>query len=223
MVQVVGLDPGLDHGPHQGLQRLRLVVDPGQQHGLSEHRDAGVHQAGAGGAGGGRQLAGVVGVKGDVDRLARALEGFPERLADRIGIDRRDAGVQADDLHMVDAAQPLHDRAEPARREHQRIAAGEDHLPDLRVGGDVAEGNLQRLGRQWLAGHGPDHLAAEAEAAVDGAGVGRLQEHAVRIAVHDPGDRALGLIADRIGQLAGQDLELGLGGDELARDRIGRV
>ena len=62
MVQVVGLDPGLDEGPHQRLQRTRIVVDPSQQHGLAEQWQAGVGEAVAGGAGRGGQLARMVGV-----------------------------------------------------------------------------------------------------------------------------------------------------------------
>jgi hypothetical protein len=39
--------------------------------------------------------------------------------------------MQSDDLDMLDIGQIRHDLAQSPRRQHQRIAAGEDHLPDL--------------------------------------------------------------------------------------------
>ena len=50
-----------------------------------------------------------------------------------------------------------------------------------------------------------------------------LEEHAVRIAMHDAGDRAERIIADRVGALGRLGLKLRRIGDELARDRIGRI
>ena len=40
---------------------------------------------------------------------------------------------------MIDRGKLAHDRAHPARREHQRIAAGEDDLPDAILGANVVE------------------------------------------------------------------------------------
>ena len=47
----------------------------------------------------------------------------------------------------------------------------------------------------------PDHLAAEAEPAIDRADVHQLEQHAVGIAMHDARDRRMRVIADRIGAL----------------------
>jgi hypothetical protein len=47
----------------------------------------------------------------------------------------------------------------------------------------------------------PDHLAAEAEAAIDRADMHGLQQHPVRVAVNDALGRAVRLIADRVGTL----------------------
>jgi len=53
--------------------------------------------------------------------------------------------------------------------------------------------------------------------------MGELQQHAVGVAVHDAFDRAVGVIADRIGVLFRAHLKLGRVGHDLPRDRIVRV
>ena len=78
---------------------------------------------------------------------------------------------------MADSAATM--ARQPARRQHQRIAAGQDHLADRRVGGEPRVGRLQlRLGQQ--AAVRADMLAAEAEAAIDRADQQRLQQRPVR-------------------------------------------
>ena len=69
----------------------------------------------------------------------------------------------------------------------------------------------------------PDHLAAEAEAAIDRADMDRLEQHAVGIAVHDALDRAVRIVADRVGHLLGPASSSAAIGHELARDRIARI
>ena len=111
----------------------------------------------------------------------------------------------------------------PSRRgdEHERIAAGEDHLPDLAVGADIVERGIELLARERAPA--PDHFAAEAKAAIDRADMDGLEQHAVGIAVHDARDRTVRLVADRIGHLLGPRLELSRIGNELARDRVARI
>ena len=104
---------------------------PAQQHALADHEMPGVDQPRAGGARRRRQFARMVGVQRDIDRLAVAAQSRDQSPVTRSGVERRDAGVQAQDFDMIELAQPRVDLGEPARREHQRIAAGEDHLPDL--------------------------------------------------------------------------------------------
>ena len=58
----------------------------------------------------------------------RRLGQVVETLA---AIDHGHAGVHADDLDVVDRRQRFDDLPKTPRREHERIAAGEDHLPDL--------------------------------------------------------------------------------------------
>ena len=222
-MQVVGLDPRLDEGPHQGAEHGRIVVHALQKDGLADHRQAGVHELGAGGADLGGHLPGVIGVQGNIDRLARALQRLDQVVGDRLRIDGRDAGMEADHLHMVDLGQPLRQLSQSPRRQHQGIAAGDDHLPDLGVLGHIGQRCVERLGRQWLEAVGADHFAPKAEPAIDRAGVGDLQQHAVRVAMDDPFDRAVGEVTDRVGALQIVHLQLGLGGQELASDGVGGI
>ena len=46
------------------------------------------------------------------------------------------------------AVEAPHDLARPARRQQKRVAAGDDHLPDLRMARDIVEGALERRRRR---------------------------------------------------------------------------
>ena len=117
------------------------------------------------------------------------------------------------------AREPRHQLAEPARRQHQRIAAGQDHFPDFRLRGDIGEAVSSAAAHSVRAPR-PHHLAAEAEAAIDRADMHRLEQHAVGIAMHDALDRGVRDIADRVGSLLRRDARARGVGDELAGDRI---
>ena len=223
MVQVVGLDPGLDEGAHQLAHHLRRVVDALQQHGLAEHGQTGIDDPGAGGPGVGRQFPGVVGVQGDIDGLAGAGEGGHQGRGDLLRCHHRNAGVVTHDPHMRDGGQPVGQVAQPPGRQDQRVAAGDDHLPDARGPGDVVQRRLQRRPVQVAVPVGPHHLPPEAEAAIDGTGVGDLQKHPVRIAVDDARHRAEGVVPHRVGGLVRQGDQLPRVGQELGGHGIGGI
>ena len=91
---------------------------------------------------------------------------------------------------------------------------------------DVAERRRERLAREPAATTRPDHFAAEAKPAVDRAHVGELEQHAIGIAVNDPLDRAVRVVADRVGGFHLQRVELPDIGDELPGNGvawIGRI
>ncbi len=86
----------------------------------------------------------------------------------------------------------------------------------------VERGFDLRLGKmRWPAR--PDHLAAEAEAAIDGADIRKLQEHAIGVAMHKPRHRLVRIVADRVGALFRHRLKLRRIGKELAGDRVVRI
>ena len=208
VVEIIRLDAVLDEAAHQRRERLRVVVDAAQQHGLPEKRDAGISEPGDCGASRGRELARVVGVQRHIRRLALGLQRADERRRDARRIDQRHARVEADHLHMGDRAEPADESAQAPRGQDQRIAAGDDHLPDLGPARDVGEGGRKRVGGERAEPLRPDHLAAEAEAAIDRAGVERLQQHAVRIAVHDALDGTVRRVSDRVVVFVRPALEL---------------
>ena len=61
---------GLDEGAHERGQSFDIIIDAGEQHALTEHRDACIDQSGAGCARRCGQFARMIGMQGDVDRLA---------------------------------------------------------------------------------------------------------------------------------------------------------
>jgi len=87
---------------------------------------------------------------------------------------------------------------------------------------DIVERAIERL---WLkrALPRPHGFAAEAEPAIGGAGIDKLEQHPVGIAVHDALDRAMGLVADRIAALLRLDVEFARIGNELPGDRVMRI
>ena len=73
---------------------------------------------------------------------------------------------------------------------------------------DIGERRLERRVGQLRRLARADALAAEAEAAIDRADIGELQEHAVGIAMHQARHRLVRIVADRIVALLGQPVEL---------------
>src|ERR1700691_5998935 len=92
--------------------------------------------------------------------------------------------MEPDHAQMRDGVESARDFAQPARRQQERITAGDDDLPDLVPRTDVIERGFQLVRRQLLPV--PSHLlTAEAEPAIDRAKMRRLQENAIGIAVDD--------------------------------------
>ncbi len=67
---------------------------------------------------------------------------------------------------MLDRFERPHDFADAARRQDERVAAGDDDLPNFRMLPDVFEGALE-FDRPKHRVRFADHLAAKAEAAID--------------------------------------------------------
>ena len=219
VVQVVGLDPRVDEAAHQPVEHLDVVVDPFQEHGLADEQNPLVGEAPAGGARLGRQLARVVGVDGDDDGLLPDGERARHRRRHPLGRGDRQAGVPAKGPDVVDRGDRRRRLGDAARRQGQGIAAGQDRLPDRGPRANVVERGGERLRAEPPRAR-PDALAAEAEAAIDGADRNELDQHAVGIAMDEPLDRTLGVVADRVVDLGRVAPKLADVGDELARDRV---
>ena len=121
---------------------------------------------------------------------------------------------------MADVTQRVEHSPKPPRRQNQRVAAGQDDFPDLRVFAYVAERRVEIPLREQLAVRPADDLAPKTKAAVDRADRERRQQHTIRVAMHDAPDRRVRVVADRIGSLVFAMLELGEGRHELPGDRV---
>src|SRR5258707_13852243 len=112
---------------------------------------------------------------------------------------------------MLDRPKRLHELPEASRREHERIAAREDHLPDVIMRADIGDGGVELRAREGA--RASNRLAAETEAAIGCADMDGLEQHAVGIAVHDARDGAMRGVPDADERLLMRAFELGLLGD----------
>src|ERR1700730_16036367 len=88
---------------------------------------------------------------------------------------------------------------------------------------DVVECGAELFIRQRRALAGPDHLAPEAEAAIDGARGDELQDDAVAVAVDEAREWALEAVADGVVAFLLAAVKLARIRDELSRDRVGGI
>ena len=220
MVQVIGLDAAFDESPHQRFERRRVVIDTAQQHGLADHGNAGVDDAGAGGAGLAGQLTRMIGVQRDPGHSTRNLERRDHLAADARRFDDRHTRVNADDPDVVDRGQIRHDLGKPPRRQHQGIAAGQDHLPDFGMRADIGQRIVVGAFRERARLARPDHFAAKTEPAIHRADMHQLEQHPIGVAMHDARDRRMRVITDRIGAFVRLRHQFLGAWNKLPRDRI---
>ena len=185
VVEVERPDAVRGHGAEERRERLGLGIHALQQHRLAQQHEAGIGKAGDGGFGGGREFASVVRVDRDAHgpagdgECADHLRGHPLRRH------HRHAAMPAHELHMRNAREPLAHGTDAPGREHQRIAAGDNHLEDAGMRRDVIENHPEFGIIKRAVAVRTHHLAAEAEAAIDRAGMERLDQHAIRVAMHE--------------------------------------
>ena len=88
----------------------------------------------------------------DVNRMI-FLEHVAERIRDAARQDAGESRADADDLHVRDGAQAGYDAFEFAVAHHQRIAARQQNVADLRVAADVVDPHRNGLfaDRRWSA------------------------------------------------------------------------
>ena len=172
-----------EQAAEQRAHGAEVVVDALEQHRVVVDRHAGAEQRLADAGRLGRDLARVVEVRLDPDLLGRGEQvdqlGVVEPLRQR----DRHAGADADHVDVVDGLQAVEEEAELADRQRERVAAGDDHVADLRVLADVLDHPLVVAadGVPAAADHrGP---LARAEAAVHRADVRGDEQHPVGVAV----------------------------------------
>src|SRR5262245_57333832 len=160
---------------------------------------------------------------GDIGGLALDLQCPHQVSRHSLGFGDRHAGMNTNDLDVVDDGKLLHHGAQPPRRQDKRIAAGENDLPDFRARADIVERSSERPRRQTGRLAGADHFAPEAEPAIDRADVRQLEQYTIGITMHDAFDRAVRVVPDRIHKLFGPMSELRHVRNELTCNRIVRI
>jgi len=123
--------------------------------------------------------------------------------------------MDAHHFDMRDFVEALHDVCDSSRRQHQWIATGKDDLPDGRRCCNISKRAFERPRRKHLLFARSHGFTPETEAAIDRANGQQFQQYAVRIAVHDAGDRRMCLIADGIVPLLRHPYEFAFVGHEL--------
>src|SRR5262245_12748932 len=123
VVQVVGFYAQCHEGAHELRQRLGIVVDALEQHGLGEHGNAGVDEACTRAPRSIRELARVIAMEHDVDGFRRRLERPNEFGRDTPRIGDWNPRVPAQHRHVLNRAQPLADLSDAPWRKHEWIAA----------------------------------------------------------------------------------------------------
>ncbi len=140
----------------------------------------------------------------------------------RMGMKTGHARADAHDLDVRDLAQAAEDLFQDLGRQHQRVAAGEQHVAHLRGALEVLDLHLElgaREGRRGVA----DDARAGAVAAVGGALGGDQHQHAVGVAVHQPGHGRVAVFRQRVFHHGGEGHQLTGGGDDLLAHRVVRV
>ncbi len=111
---------------------------------------------------------------------------------------------------------------EQLRGQGEAVAAGDQHVPDLRGAAQVVELRLVLLAVEVL-GRVADDPRPGAVAAVARA-LGRHEhQHPVRVAMDEAGDRRVAVLGQRVLHHRGERLLLAAERDHLAPDRVGRV
>ena len=134
LVDVVGPDPVLDELVDERPLDVDAVVDAGEQDRLVAQRDAGAGQPVAGARDLGRDLVGVVEVEVHPERVV-LRQHLAQLVVDALRQEDRHARADADDLDVGDLAQAAQDRLEELGGEGQAVAAGDEHVADLRACG----------------------------------------------------------------------------------------
>ncbi len=161
----------------------------------------------------------MVGVHRDDSRFALCRQRARHGLGHTLRRGHRHAGVPAERLHVGDFCQRLGRLGDAAGRKRQRVAAGQDDLPDRRARPHIVE-RRGEVGRAQQARARTDTFAAKAEPAIDRANRDQFDQYPVGIAMHQSVDRAHCIVADWIVALGGMALKLPPVGNELARDRV---
>ncbi|KAG1454063.1 hypothetical protein G6F57_015592 [Rhizopus arrhizus] len=163
----------------------------------------------------------MVGVDHDRQRPRQAAQPGQQFLVHAFGQHDRQAAVDAQAADVRDRAQCVGQFDQLVRGQRQRVAAGQDHLVDVRIGRDGGDCFLPAaLGRILRA---VVEVAAEAVAAIDRAAAGGDQQGAAAVLLDDPGGLFGRTITHRIEAESGGGAHFLVDWQHLAQQRVGGV
>ncbi len=131
LVQVVRAYTNAHQVLHQFALDMHIIVDARQQDGLVAKRDAGARQAVGGLRQFGRDFIGVVNMDIEPQRVV-FLQHIGQFIRNAHGHKDRYARTDAHDFDMRDFTQAAQDFFQNLGRQHQRVAAREQHIAHLR-------------------------------------------------------------------------------------------
>ena len=200
LVQIVRPHPHQQQLVHELPHRLHVVVHALEQHGLRAERNAGVGQPGTGLGRFRRALVRMDEVQAHPDRMVPPQHAA-QLARDPLRQHGRHLRADADELDVRNRPQLAENPLELVVAQRQRIAAGDQHVANLRRAAQIIERRHQpALLRHQLAV--ADHARPRAVAAVRRAEIERQQQHAIRVAMHQARHRAVRIFAQRIVGLA---------------------
>ncbi len=222
LVDVVRADPVGRQLVHQSAHQRPAVVDATQQHGLIAERDPCVGEQREGVLGLGRELPGDVEVGVDPHRVV-APQHRDELGRDALRQRHRHAGPDPHDLHRRHlVAQAPEDAFEPVVRQQQRVAARQEHVPDLRVVAQPGDPRVELGVRDRT--HRVTHLALTgAVTAQHRALVDHDPQDTVRVPVSHARGHPVPFLVERVLDVEVTHRHLGARRDRLQADRTLRV
>ena len=169
LVDVIRLHAAHEQLLHVRLHHQRIVVDVLEQDALVAERNARIGQPAHRVAHLGRQLARMIRVDAQEQRM-KFFQHLAEFRGDALGQKRRDARADAQEFNVRNRAQPGQQVFQLFVAQQQRVAAAEQHVADFRVRGDVGD-LLVELRMKVVAGRVAHEPRARAVAAICGAAV----------------------------------------------------
>ena len=217
-MEIVGEDADREEPLGEPEEDGERVVDPGKEDRLIEEDRPGAGQVVDRRRLVRPELRRMVGMDHDHGRKGEAGEDLHQPARHPAREHDRQARVDPDPGHGGDGDNSSEELGETVVVEEERIASGEDHLADRRIGRDRTKRRGRAGRRDPMLGIG--ELAAEAVAAVDGTGAGRQQERPALVLLHQARRRQRRRLLKRIGHPAGRRGELRPERQDLAEERV---
>ena len=203
---------------------MDVIVDTRKQDRLVAEGDARTGEAVAGLGQLEGDLVGVVDMDVEPERVI-LLKHVAEVVIHPHRHEDRDARTDADDLDVLDLAQPAEQLRQQLGGQHQGIAAGKEDVPHLGRSFEIVDLHVELGARELLARLAHD-ARARAVAAVGSALSRDQHQHSIRVAVHEARYRRVRILRQRIFHHGGERFEFRGGRDHLSAHGvvgIGRV